>query len=163
MLDLLRSLYQPRADRFWRYVFAATFIALAGSLLLVSAAFWLRGGMPDGSEGPTVTASWLHFVGVVVFSPLVETWLLVHLLRWVQRFGTGPGIAALVGALTWGGLHGLLFPMWFFGTVWSFFVFSSAVLAWQQTSAKHAFWAAALPHVIINATVFGAAAAAGSP
>lgn len=163
MLVMLRSLYQPRADRFWPYVLVAALVALAGSLLLASVAFWIAGAVPDESEGPTVAIGWVHFFAIVVFSPLVETWLLVLLIRLVKRFGAGSGVTALIGALTWGGLHALLHPMWFFGTVWSFFVFSSAVLAWQQVSARQAFWAAAFPHAIINAAVFGVVAAAGGP
>jgi hypothetical protein len=50
-------------------------------------------------------------------------------------------------------LHALLDPLWFFGTVWSFFVMSCAFLGWRKCSYRRAFIAASVPHVLINLTV----------
>ena len=41
---------------------------------------------------------------------------------------------------------------WFFGTVWSFYVFSLGYLAWRPVSYKHALGAAAVPHALVNAS-----------
>jgi hypothetical protein len=42
--------------------------------------------------------------------------------------------------------------MWFFGTAWSFYVFSRGYLAWQPVSYKHALGAAAVPHALVNSS-----------
>jgi hypothetical protein len=103
---------------------------------------------------------WMHFLGIVALSPIVETAILVVMLRFLLRLGATPLVAATTAAFMWGGLHGVLYPMWFFGTVWSFFVFSCAALAWRAKSRAHAFWAAALPHALLNGAIFGAVALA---
>jgi hypothetical protein len=61
-------------------------------------------------------------------------------------------VLALLSALAWGGAHAWFHPLWFFGTVWSFYVFSRGWLAWQPVSYKHAFGAAALPHALVNSS-----------
>ena len=71
----------------------------------------------------------------------------------LYRLTPRPGIVAGISAICWGLLHGLKAPLWFFGTAFSFFVFSCAYLWWRQVSFRHAFAAAALPHALINATV----------
>ncbi len=136
----------------------ATVIAGLGSIALLGIVSIFTDALADDAAGPEVSVGWVHFIGIVVFSPVAETALLLVMLRLLRRAGLSPAAAALVAALTWGCLHALLFPMWFFGTVWSFFVFSCAALAWQGKSVAHAFWAAALPHATINGAIFGVVA-----
>lgn len=156
----LSFLYRPRTDRFWQYVFGTAAIAAAGSITLVSLALIFSGHLGSEVDGPDISVGVLHFLGIVVFSPVVETAILLLVLRRVRLAGAGPGLAAAIAGLLWGGLHGLVFPMWFFGTVWSFFVFACAASAWQGKSQAHAFWAAALPHALINGAVFAVVALA---
>lgn len=120
----LSFLYRPRTDRFWQYVLGAATIAAVGSVALVTVALVFSGGLGSEIDGPNISVGGLHFFGIVVFSPVVETAILLVVLRLVRLAGAPPGLAAAVAGLFWGGLHGLVFPMWFFGTVWSFFVFA---------------------------------------
>jgi len=152
-LDLIRSLYQPRTTRFWPYVCVAALVALLGSAVLLTTASAIF-GMPAETEVPDVSFGLGAFLGMVVFSPIIETVLLLLLLSFLRRNNVSLGATALIGALTWGGLHALLYPMWFFGTVWGFFVFSSAALAWRGVSFARSFWAAAVPHAMVNTAVF---------
>ena len=110
--------------------------------------------MPAETEGPDVSFGLAAFFGLVIFSPITETALLLMLLGFLRRKNVSLGAIALIGGLTWGGLHALLYPMWFCGTVWGFFVFSSAALAWRGVSLARSFWAAAIPHAMVNTVVF---------
>lgn len=101
-------------------------------------------------------------LGTVVFAPLVETLLLAGTLKLVADFTQNPLRLAVCSALIWGVFHGLFGALWFFGTVWSFFVFSCAYLAWRKCSFSHAYFAAALPHMLINATAMAALATANA-
>ena len=148
-------LYQPQKKRFWLYCIGAAIVAGLGSLALVSVAYFVatasNGIVPSG---PTYSMGWVDFFGLVVFAPLVETAILVVVLRVLSKLPLQPLAVAALAAVLWGGLHGLVFPLWFFGTVWSFFVFSCAYLSWQTHSTKYGFWAAALPHALLNSAVF---------
>lgn len=151
MVASLRSLYRPRTDHFLLYVFSAAVVAAAGSILLLSLAVSIAQPPDTEQIGPAISEGWIDFIGMVVFAPVVESALLLLLLRLLSKTGAPPGLAAAISALIWGGLHGLLYPMWFFGTVWSFFMYSCAALAWWNNSTAHAFWAATLPHAMVNA------------
>jgi uncharacterized membrane protein (DUF485 family) len=155
MKSLLALMYRPRTEGFWPYVTAVALIAYAGSLTVVLVVNYFTGWLGPDVEGPSLAVSWGAFFRVVVFAPIVETALLLVTLRVIQKARFSPGTSAGLAALVWGGLHALLYPPWFFGTVWSFFVFACAVLAWRGKSRKHAYWAAALPHALVNMGVFG--------
>jgi hypothetical protein len=105
-------------------------------------------------RGPTIESVtvWTA-LGAVVLAPLVETLALAALLHLLGLgFKPWPVVAAISAAL-WGVLHGVVAAGWFFGTVWSFFVFSAAYLAWRRNSFRDAFLAAALPHAFLNSIV----------
>ncbi|GHA81893.1 CPBP family glutamic-type intramembrane protease [Cognatilysobacter bugurensis] len=147
------------------YALIAGVVSLAGSMVLagsadaIARAFGIESptdGMPEWSVG------WVDLAGLVVFAPVVETLLLSALLWGLARVIASPVRVAAVSALLWGGLHGAVAPMWFFGTVWAFFVFSYAYLAWRPRSYRHAFAAAALPHAMQNAAAFGLLALAST-
>ena len=155
MRAFLRPLYRPRTQGFWLYVSLAASVSAAGSVALLSVINHLTDWLAPDVEGPSVEAGWIDFFVVVVFSPAVETALLLLTLRLVQKTNFSAGTSAAAAAIIWGGLHAIVYPVWFFGTVWSFFVFSCAALAWRNKSRKHAYWAAALPHALVNAAAFG--------
>lgn len=148
-------LYRPDKRYFWIYCLGAALVAALGSLALASAAHYV-GIAATGVEppGPTYSMGWLDFFGVAIFAPLLETALLVVVLGALSRSRFRPLAVAALAALLGAGLHGLLYPLWFFGTVWSLFVFSCAYLAWRTHSAKFGFWAAALPHALLNSAAF---------
>jgi hypothetical protein len=85
-------------------------------------------------------------------APLIETLALGLLLRLLEFVTRRWQVLALLSALAWGGAHAWFHPLWFFGTVWSFYVFSRGWLAWRPVSYKHAFAAAALPHALVNSS-----------
>ncbi|HUQ12514.1 MAG TPA: hypothetical protein VM146_19565 [Steroidobacteraceae bacterium] len=87
-----------------------------------------------------------------VVSPVTETLVLGAVLRLLEFVTKNRQWLALLSALAWGGAHAWFHPMWFFGTVWSFYVFSRGWLAWRPVSYKHAFGAAALPHALVNSS-----------
>lgn len=126
--------------------------------LLPSAAFFLLAravasalGLDVAALSPPQRETTLdQFFGAVVFAPVVETLLLMLLLRGLVIVMRRPVRVAAVSAVVWGVLHGLQGPLWFFGTAWSFYIFSASYQAWRPVSRRHAFAAAAVPHAAIN-------------
>lgn len=108
----------------------------------------------DVGRPPEVRLGAGGLVAVVVLAPLLETLLLAALLELLGMALRSWVPIAAVSAIAWGLLHGLVTPLWFFGTVWSFFVFSAAYIAWRPQSIHRALVAAALPHAFINFVVF---------
>ena len=84
-------------------------------------------------------------------APILETALLALGLKAIALLSPNRFFDALVSAVLWGCIHAAFGLLWFFGTVWSFFVFSYAFLVWRPTSFRAAFAAAAVPHAAINA------------
>ena len=131
-------------------------LAMGPSVLLVAAAAGVAelAGVAWRSRPDTdPSLSWFDWTGAVLLAPLAETWLLGVMLWPIRVVARKPFHAALIAALVWGALHGLLAWIRFFGSAWSFFVFSCAYLAWRRRSYRHAFIAAAVPHALLNATV----------
>ena len=108
---------------------------------------------------PSQSFSFLQLLNMVVASPLIETFLLGALIRFLAKFLSNNYAIAAISALSWGLLHALLAPLWFFGTVWSFFVFSLMYLKWLTRSSRDAFKAAAAAHVLVNLCAILVAAA----
>lgn len=158
---LLGFLFEP-AVPLWRYCLAAVPIALLPSMLFLTVAIAaVEGlnalGLSDIDPEALVPAAPPqraidHFL-IIVATPAVETLLLALILSILGRVIVSHRILATVSALIWGALHGSLAPFWFFGTAWSFFVFSAGWLAWRGRSWGHAFAAASIPHAFINLLV----------
>jgi hypothetical protein len=89
----------------------------------------------------------------IVLAPVVETFCLAGILALLSIFLTRASYVALASALVWGALHGAFGAMWFFGTAWSFYVFSCAYLYWRKQSFGKAFVAASVPHALVNSSV----------
>lgn len=150
----------------WKFCLTAFPLALVPSLALqASAHLLLRAVGVDTSliEAPSRSATAGEVLGAVAFAPVVETYLLAFVLLVLLKLGCGRPFAAIVSALLWGALHATLGPLWFFGTVWSFFVFSCAFLGWRERSFKQAFAAAAVPHALINLVVMVTVALVDGP
>lgn len=94
------------------------------------------------------------FVRPVLLAPLVETLILAVGMWLLTGRVKRNGWAALISAVIWGVAHGLNHWLRFFGVVWSFFVFSCGWLAWSRISLWRGFVAAAVPHFLINLTVW---------
>jgi hypothetical protein len=100
---------------------------------------------------PEREATFGTFFGAVIFAPIVETFLLTVGIRIIKSFSSSVVRIGIASAVVWGCLHALFGFMWFFGVVWSFFVWSCGYMAWQSVSERHAFAAAAIPHASLNA------------
>jgi hypothetical protein len=149
----LNFLLSPRVP-LWRYCLTLYPISLFGSYGLFAAVFGLlRLAGIDPGQPPSPASTVGQVFLVVVFSPLVETLMLGAGVKLLSGVVKRPVWVAIISALLWGVLHGLFTPLWFFGTVWSFFLMSCAFMGWRKWSYRRAYMAAFVPHFLINLTV----------
>ena len=144
----------------WRRTLLYVPVALVPSLLLVAAAYGatVAAGVDPRPFNRSMSApSLAGFAGSVVFAPVLETLLLAGVISLLQVASKSTVFVAVISAVIWGALHATLGVLAFFGTVWSFFVFSCAFLAWRKISFARAFVAAAVPHALCNATILSLA------
>jgi hypothetical protein len=99
---------------------------------------------------PKLSISWETFWISIVFSPIIETYLLILTLYILRSFKFDGVKLAIIAALFWGMLHGVQSRSWFFSPAWGFFILSIAYETWRLTTFKKAFAAAAIPHVLHN-------------
>ena len=158
-----RFMFEPRLP-LWRYVLLAVPLAMLPSLLLAWLAWTLTAaaGIDTAAHAPPALEPGLStLLGVTLLAPVVETLLLGGMIGLLSRVIRSAVAVAVTCALLWGVLHGLAGALWFAGTVWSFFVFSAAWIAWRPRSRWHAFAASASTHALLNLLVM-AMALAGS-
>jgi hypothetical protein len=147
--------FTARPGRFAEYCLIAWHLALIPSILLVVLAYAVfcgAGADVSALQKPARDIAQRNVWMTVLVAPLVETLLLalcIELLGLVTRHRE---VIAVASALAWGALHASFYPIWFFGTAWSFYVFSRGYLAWQPVSYKHALGAAAVPHALVNSS-----------
>jgi hypothetical protein len=137
------------------YCLVAWHVALVPSLLLVVTAHALvsQAGADVGAlQRPAIDFATRKLWIALLAAPLLETLVLGGVLRLLEFATRRRQILAALSALAWGGAHAWFHPLWFFGTVWSFYVFSRGWLAWRPVSYKHAFAAAAVPHALVNSS-----------
>jgi membrane protease YdiL (CAAX protease family) len=160
----IRALLFDTSAPLWRACLLAFPIAMIPSVVLFAFAYTgLRALGVDVAriQPPEVHATVADAFGAIVFSPIVETLILAVGLAALSSFTNRRLPVAVVSAIAWGCLHGLVRPMWFFGTVWSFFVFSLAYLTWRERGFGRALMVAAVPHALMNLTVIVAAFISG--
>jgi hypothetical protein len=147
--------FLPARGSFTYYCVIAWHVALIPQILIVLAAhavFSSAGVDVEALQKPAREIAQRSVWITLVVAPLVETAVLAVLVTALARFIRNPNVVAAISALAWAGLHATFYPMWFFGVVWSFFVFSRGYLAWRPVSYKHAFGAAAVPHALVNSS-----------
>jgi len=157
LVNANRALLFDTSMPLWRYCLLAFPIAIVPSLALSVFAYATLRALGVGVahlKGPEVHATVLDAFGLVVFSPIIETLLLAGGLHILSYFSNRRTPVAAASAIAWGCLHALVGAIWFFGTVWSFFIFSCAYLAWRERGFAQAYTAAAVPHLLINFSVF---------
>jgi hypothetical protein len=145
---------RPRGSLF-DYCLVAWPVALVPSILIVIAVhsmFSTAGVDVTGLQKPAVDLRTRSLWIAVLAAPVIETLVLGGVLRLLEFATKRRQMLALLSALAWGGAHAWFHPLWFFGTVWSFYVFSRGWLAWRPVSYKHAFAAAAVPHALVNSS-----------
>jgi hypothetical protein len=150
--------------RFWsleprvslpEYCLIAWHVALIPSILLVVISFAVFSGVGVDTaaiQKPAREIAQRNLWIAVLVAPVVETLVLAVGLRLIGLLTKNREAVAFMSALAWGALHASFYPLWFFGTAWSFYVFSRGYLAWRQVSVKHALGAAAVPHALVNSS-----------
>lgn len=147
--------FLPRRGSFLWYCVLAWHVALIPTILILLAAhtlFAASGADVQALQKPAREIAQRSLWITLVVAPLVETLILAVVVTLLARFIRNANLVAAISALAWAGLHATFYPLWFFGVVWSFFVFSRGYLAWRPVSYKHAFGAAALPHALVNSS-----------
>ena len=145
----------PQRGSFLSYCLVAWHLALIPSLLLVLLAYAVFSGVGadmDVLRKPARDIQQRNIWIALVIAPAIETAVLALGIRLISVATKRPETIAIASALVWGALHAWFHPLWFFGTVWSFYVFSRAYLAWRPVSVKHALGAAAMPHALVNSS-----------
>lgn len=143
---------------FKRYCVIAGTIAVSGSMALLGMAvvandlFKFAPPLHGFAERPGI---WT-IVGNLVFAPVIETVLLIGLLKLLVRIRLREVVAIVVSAILWGALHGTLAPLRFFGSIWSFAVFGYSYFFWRHRQPDRGFAAASVTHGLVNAvsTIF---------
>lgn len=134
-----------------KYISYALLVELLPAIILVAVVFGCIELFDLKYTTPTnYDLSWGTFWKIVVFSPIVETYLLILTLHILRRFKTQGIKLAIFAGLFWGVLHGLQSWPRFFGPAWSFFIYATAYETWRLTSFKKAFSAAATTHALHN-------------
>lgn len=137
---------------FNRYCVVAGAIAIVGSVTLLGMAVVANDLLKFSPplHGAAERAGIATIFGNLLFAPLVETVLLIGLLKLLTRIGLREIIAVIVSAILWGALHGTLQPLRFFGTIWNFFVFGYSYFFWRPRLPNRGFAAAAIIHSLVN-------------
>jgi hypothetical protein len=154
MLLRLRSfLFDAPTMPLWRYALLSVPLALIPSILLSQSVQWLLifGGVDVVSISPSKIIPSVHAAfSAIVMAPIFETLILAYMLTVLASSSLRRIWVVVIAAIVCGCFHGIFARLWFFGTVWSFLIFSCAYLVWRQVSFRKAFLAAALPHALIN-------------
>jgi hypothetical protein len=147
-----------RTDRpYWLAILVLGAFAVIPSLILAYSIGVLVAlvGVDPASLLPELPSDRPGFVVVLVLiAPFLETVLVIVVLKLIRLSVKSPLLSSAISGVGWGIAHGLQAPLWFFGTFWSFFVFSRGYLAWRSISSSHAFAAAWLPHAIQNSVAY---------
>jgi hypothetical protein len=155
-MQRLRNFLVSPQQPLWQYCLLATLLALLPSFALSSSVYGLLtlfGINVDAWLRPRITLTLGYVFGTVVFAPVAETFILAWGLSVLSSATPRFVLVAAISGLAWGGMHALLGPLSFFGTAWSFFVFSCAYMAWRKSSFWRAYVAAAAPHALLNSSV----------
>lgn len=123
-------------------------VVMVGAVYLVSKALGLDFMLRD--PGPTYRGL-VDMFGILVFAPVVETFVLAGFLKLLLSWDLSPVRACVISAVGWGLMHGVNTPMAVFGPTWGFLLFGAGYLLWRPVSFRHAFAAAAVPHALNNA------------
>ena len=155
-LSFLRNAFRTDVP-YWRAIVTLSALAIVPSIGFVLIAFAILAllGVDAVESAPELPVNDPAFIFLaIVVGPLVETALLVVVLKVIGLVVESANARSGVSGIGWGVAHGIQAPPWFFGTFWSFFVFSRAYLAWRKISRSRGFGAACLPHAIQNTVAF---------
>ena len=144
---LPRFLFDPGVPA-WRYILFAWPLVAIPALLLG----WLSTRAAPGLAGPAFggAPTWMIVVGVVVFSPAVETLLMSGPVLLLRRW-FGPVAAAVGSSALWGVAHSLEAARWGLVIWWPFLIFSVAFQTWRPRGYWRAVGVVTAVHALNNA------------
>jgi len=90
------------------------------------------------------------FFGMVVFSPIVETLLMMVVFWFLRKFTQVLLKLAVWSAVLWALFHSLAWLPWGVIVFWAFVVFSICYLSWEKVSRSRAFWITSATHAMLN-------------
>jgi len=139
-----------------RYVLRVSALALIPVLALVSLTHFIADVVLGLSlPAPRIPSVFQMTFGWIVFSPLVETSIMVPVIYLLTRVLQRPICVAAVSGALWGAAH--IYsngPLGLF-TAWPFFIYTLCFLAWRSSSLKRAYWYTAVCHANYNAILCG--------
>lgn len=92
----------------------------------------------------------IDFMGYVIFAPVVETLIMIPILKILRLMTSNAKAVILCSAVIWSLLHSLIYVYWGLFTLVGFLVFCRVYLNWEQVSKRDAFWMTAGTHSIHN-------------
>lgn len=141
----------------WQHCLWLFVVAYVPSAFVLLGAYWVlrTAGFANALTAVSHRSITIEAVlGGVILAPIVETVLLAGVLTVLQAWIKSPTRAAIASGVLWGVVHGIISPIRFLGSVWAFIVFSLAYIAWRKVSVPRGLVAAAVPHVLGNATTY---------
>ena len=125
-------------------------VGLSLSAIVALILFYLGFLANDESENSRVGIA--EFVSLIVISPILETGMMVLLLRIVKWLSDGQwvwGLVAIIMAL----LHSLLYPVWGLIVLAPFMIYAHLLSDVEESRADR-FWTVFVAHLTSNSLVF---------
>lgn len=141
-----------------RFCFQAFWVATLGTIVVVAITQGLMQmiGIRD-TRLTTDTYNGFNvkdFFGVVVFAPVVETFILGIFIKITSFFSNDKIIICCVTAVVAAIFHGMNGIYTFFGPLILFFSFSYSFILWRAHSYRYAYISACVPHMLNNLSSF---------
>jgi hypothetical protein len=155
---VLRQFFRdPREFPFGRSIalgFLTAFIpavSLATGAVMIFTSFNIGGSTYEQALPSVSRGNIGEFIGMVIVTPVIETLVLIALMKVLRILQLKYTFRILVSSLLWGAAHGLVAPLWFFAPAWSFAIYSHLYESWYRESLSRGYAAALVPHVLTNA------------
>jgi hypothetical protein len=141
----------------WAWVLKAWVLGTSTAILVVAAVYGVIDALgvdPASGAAPSRDPlQWHEWLGSVVIAPVLETGILLLMLKGARALGLSLVVRVVLMGLVWGGLHALLGWRWFFGPAVLFMLYAAGAEAWRDRGRWAAFTVACVPHALNNATV----------
>ena len=143
------------------YILQVFPIVLIPPIIIMSTAFYFTPIIFDLDPnfkletGPDVGLGLLDLLGITLVSPIIETYLLVAVIHWVERAISSNKIkTAIYSALFFSILHSILVPMWGVFVFWGFFIYSLALISRNNHGHRDGIYITITLHSLNNTFVW---------
>ncbi|WP_154223150.1 CPBP family glutamic-type intramembrane protease [Marinicella rhabdoformis] len=126
-------------------------LSILSTLPIVYMAMWLF--EPKATPEFDLTRKTIFLA--VFLAPILETLLMVLIIKTLSFFRLAMLPTAFISALIWAVLHSLSVPFWGVGVFVLFFILSISYLNWRKKSFTSAFWITVSIHMLNNGVIFG--------